>query len=95
MDLGLSLEKGLYLNMTKEYSTLRRITMGLGWDATHNGRAWDLDSIAVMLDAEGYIVDVVSFKNKKATGVMLDKDNMTGEGDGADENIFVDLDKRP
>lgn len=37
------------------------------------------------------LVDTVYFAHKKSDGVNLDHDNLTGEGDGDDENIYVNL----
>lgn len=72
--------------------------MGLGWDMANSDEdAWDLDAIAVLLDKDGQIVDTVYYGHKHSKGVRLDKDNLTGEDEGAygepDENIFVNLDE--
>lgn len=95
--ITLNLQKSISLNLTKEFSTLNRLTMGLGWDMAVRGQDWDLDSIAVALDKNGDIVQTVYFGDKdwSRNGIQLDKDNLTGEGEGADENIFVQLDKVP
>lgn len=92
-NLGLDISKGLSLNITKDYTSLQNIIMGLGWDANVNGRAWDLDAFAIVLDAKGNLLETVSYMNRIGVGISLDKDNLTGEGDGADENIFVSLPK--
>lgn len=95
--ISLNLEKGISLNLSKDYSTLKDLTMGLGWDMAKRGQDWDLDSIAVVLDSKGDILKTVYYGEKdwSRNGIQLDKDNLTGEGEGADENIFVNLDKIP
>ena len=51
-----------------------------------------------MLNEQGRIegaADVIYFNHKIADGIQLEKDNLTGEGDGDDERIDVDLNKIP
>ena len=95
--ITLNLQKNISLNLTKDFSKLNKLTMGLGWDMAVAGQDWDLDSIAVALDERGEIVKTIYFCDKDWSryGIQLDKDNRTGEGDGPDENIFVQLDKVP
>lgn len=95
--ITLNLQKNISLNLTKDFTKLNRLTMGLGWDMAVAGQDWDLDSIAVALDERGEIVKTIYFGDKDWSryGIQLDKDNRTGEGDGPDENIFVQLDKVP
>lgn len=92
---SLNLNKGDLLNLTKDYSTLKNINMGLGWDASTGGRGWDLDSIGVMLDSDNKVVSIVSYRNKDTRGMRLNGDNMTGVGDGDDEVISVSLGEIP
>ena len=92
---SLNLNKGDLLNLTKDYSTLNNINMGLGRDIATKGQSWDLDSIAVMLDSKNKVVDTVSFRHKNCVGIFLNGDNMTGQGEGDDEVISVTLSKIP
>ena len=86
--ISLDLKKGMVLDLTKHDENLRRINLGLGWD-TH----MDLDSIAFLLDENNKLIETVCYYNKNGTGVRLNGDNTTGEGDGDDEIIFVNLDR--
>ena len=86
-----SLEKGDLLNLSKANVPLSKIHAAAGWDAAKAGHI-DLD-LCAHLFAGGTLVDTVYFGNKhnKRDGIWLDHDNLTGEGDGDDENIYVNL----
>lgn len=88
--ISLDLKKGMKLDLTKSVPTLKKVNMGLGWD-TH----MDLDSIAFLLDKDNKLLNTVYFGNKNGKGVRLNGDNLTGEGDGDDEIIFIEFDKVP
>lgn len=88
--ISLDLKKGMSLDLTKHDSTLTKMNLGLGWD-TH----MDLDSIAFLLDEHDRLVETVCYYHKNGHGVRLNGDNRTGEGDGDDEVIFVDLNRVP
>jgi len=68
---------------------VRKLRIGLGWDTR-----CDLDASAILLQRSGAVLDLVYFGNKqsKCHGVVHAGDNLTGEGDGDDETIFIDLD---
>lgn len=85
--ISLDLKKGMSLDLVKHDNTLKQLNVGLGWD-TH----MDLDSIAFLLDENDRLVDTVCYYSKYSTGVRLNGDNTTGEGEGDDEIIFIDLD---
>ncbi len=83
-----------------------RVVMGLGWDARRErgylglfggASEIDLDASCVLLDAAGSIVDVVWFRQlrSKDGSVVHSGDNRTGEGDGDDERIVVELEAVP
>lgn len=95
----LNLNKGDVLNLTKTSPTLSKVIFAAGWDiSSFSGLSFDLDISAFLLDSRGKISgaqDVVFFNNKKVPGVELEGDNRTGEGDGDDERIFVDLNQIP
>lgn len=103
--MGLSLEKGQSLSLTKQDGgALTRIRLGLGWDSALPEKRGlfgrrkapaeiDLDASAIFFDAAGTAVDTVWF-NRLASGDGSTRhtgDNLTGEGDGDDETIVVDL----
>lgn len=93
----LNLTKGEKIELSKTNPGLTKITVAGGWDIGDN---FDLDLSAFLVGADGKLgamANVVYFGAKKhASGaVELDKDNLTGVGEGDDEKIFVDLSKIP
>jgi stress response protein SCP2 len=92
-----SLEKGARVTLRKDGEALRRVSMGLGWDPAESGRSVDLDASCVLLTARGKKWDAVWFMNTKGKNgaAMHSGDNLTGEGEGDDEVIEVDLDRVP
>ncbi len=95
--MGVSLVKGSNVNLTKEAPGLAAVAVGLGWDLrTTTGSDFDLDASAILCTDSGSVVsdlDFVFFNNlASANGaVQHTGDNLTGEGDGDDEVIRVDL----
>ncbi|RFA08546.1 chemical-damaging agent resistance protein C [Subtercola boreus] len=94
---GLSLSKGANLSLTKTSPGLTIATVGLGWDPrTTAGEQFDLDASAILVAATGKIrsSDDFIFYNQTSTpdgSVVHQGDNRTGEGDGDDEQITIDL----
>lgn len=101
--MSVSLQKGQKVSLTKERAGLSRVIIGLGWDEAPQKRglfalkpqAIDCDASAFLL-TNGKIVDkldVVFFGNLKhpSGAVQHMGDNLTGAGDGDDEQIVVDL----
>ena len=74
------------LNLSKVDSTLENVRVAAGWDT-----GYDLDLCAYLLDKDGKTRDTVYYGDKTARGIHLDKDNLTGEGSGDDENIYTTL----
>ena len=106
--MSVNLQKGQKVDLTKGNAGLRRVMVGLGWDAAEQqgglfgGRTQDIDcdAIAFLLNSEGKIEnssDVVFFNNlRHMSGCVLHQgDNLTGEGEGDDEQIMVDLANLP
>lgn len=94
---GLTLEKGNNLSLTKTSPGLTVATVGLGWDPrTTSGEAFDLDASALLLGADGKVRSSADFifYNQKASAdgsVVHQGDNRSGEGDGDDEQIDIEL----
>lgn len=86
----IKLEKNSKISLKKEDASLKVVQVGLGWDTKT-----DLDSIAYLYDEAGKIKNTVYFGAKKFTGIFLNGDNLTGEGDGDDEIITVTLEQLP
>ena len=104
--MAVSLQKGQKVDLRKsDGSTLRRVMIGLGWDAAKTGgffsRTHNIDCDAsVFLCQNGKLMsndDVVYYGNlKHKSGCIIHMgDNLTGEGEGDDEQIYVNLDSLP
>ncbi|MDR1079605.1 MAG: TerD family protein [Deltaproteobacteria bacterium] len=98
--MGISLVKGQKISLDKESGGgLSRVVMGLGWDPVDRPGIGDidLDASCVMVDAGKRVVDVVYFGQlvSKDGSVTHTGDNLTGQGEGDDEQIIVDLSRVP
>ena len=99
--MALSLTKGGNLSLTKEAPGMTKVLVGLGWDArSTDGTEFDLDASAFLLKADGKVradSDFIFYNQLKSVygSVEHTGDNRTGEGDGDDEAIKVDLSKIP
>merc|ERR1711865_908802 len=72
---------------------LGQITIGLGWDVDEG--ECDLDVSAVLMDRDGRDVEAIFFGRLESEehGIQHTGDNLTGEGEGDDEQIIINLDK--
>ncbi len=99
LDKGLvSLKKNQTVSLIKTGApALTLVSMGLGWDPAKAGKSIDLDASVIAFDASGRDVDKVWFMSKQGCkgAVRHSGDNLTGEGEGDDETITVDLGKLP
>ncbi|MFT5643615.1 MAG: tellurium resistance protein TerD [Janthinobacterium sp.] len=99
--MAISLQKGGNVNLSKEAPNLKKIVIGLGWDPrSTDGATFDLDGSAFLLKVDGKVrsdADFIFYNNLKSSdgSVLHTGDNQTGEGDGDDERIVVDLEKVP
>ena len=95
----LNLQKNEMLDLTKVAPSLRNVILGAGWDAAVRGATLDLDIAAFLVNAndrvENIATDVIYFNNMSSTGIRLEGDNLTGDGDGDDERIDINLDLIP
>lgn len=97
----ISLRKGEKIDLSKSAPALKRAMIGLGWDAqTRVGADFDLDASCFLLDANNRasgIQDFIFYNNLVGGNgsVQHQGDNLTGAGDGDDEQIFIDFDKVP
>jgi tellurium resistance protein TerZ len=93
-----NLVKGQKISLEKPGGgTLSNVFMGLGWDPARGSDDIDLDASCICLDAQKKVVDVIYFGQLSgASGSVIHSgDNLTGEGDGDDEVINVDLSRVP
>ena len=95
--MGVSLSKGGNVSLTKEAPGLTAVTVGLGWDVrSTTGTDFDLDASAILVNAQGKASSdgaFVFFNNLTSADGSVKRlgDNLTGEGEGDDEQINVDL----
>ncbi|MDI2129216.1 TerD family protein [Yinghuangia seranimata] len=95
--MGVSLSKGGNVSLTKEAPGLTAVLVGLGWDVrTTTGQDFDLDASAILLNNTGKVAsdaNFVFFNNLKSPDGSVEHtgDNLTGEGEGDDEAIKVNL----
>ncbi|MDP9116285.1 MAG: TerD family protein [Actinomycetota bacterium] len=95
--MSVSLSKGGNVSLTKQAPGLTAVLVGLGWDArTTSGADFDLDASALMVGAAGKIISdqhFIFFNNLHSPDGSVEHmgDNLTGEGDGDDEEIKVNL----
>ncbi|HPF58823.1 MAG TPA: TerD family protein [Candidatus Competibacteraceae bacterium] len=95
--MAISLQKGQNVSLSKQAPGLKKVRFGLGWDLRKtDGSDFDLDASAFVLDGNGKVLSdqhFVFYNNAKdPSGAVLHKgDNRTGEGEGDDEVIEVEL----
>lgn len=105
--MSVKLQKGQKVNLSKDHAGLSRIVVGLGWDEVEQPRGFfapkpqaiDCDAFALLLQ-NGKLMnkeDIVYFGNLMhyTNSVKHMGDNLTGEGDGDDEQIVIDLNNVP
>lgn len=105
--MAINLQKGQKISLDKEAGTkLTKIIMGLGWDAVKTKGFFgfgsktqeiDLDASCILFDEQGKQLDAAWFRQLKSKdgSVIHTGDNRTGDGDGDDEQIVVDLTQVP
>ncbi len=105
--MSVKLQKGQKVSLSKENAGLSKVIVGLGWDEVERKRSFfapkpqdiDCDAFAIMLK-NGKLVDnrdIVYFGNLShyTNSVNHMGDNLTGEGEGDDEQIVIDLNSVP
>lgn len=108
--MSINLNKNQSINLDKPSGgSLAHVTMGLGWDVAKvvkkgffgtkevAGDPVDLDASALAYDAGKNLVEVIYFRHLVGLGgaIRHTGDNVTGEGEGDDEQIKVDLARIP
>lgn len=100
--MPINLSKGQKVDLTKGNPSLKKIMIGLGWDvnAFNTGADFDLDASAFLAGENGKCPterEFVFYGNlQHSSGAVTHMgDNLTGEGEGDDEQIQVDLSKIP
>lgn len=100
--MPVSLKKGQKVNLSKDNPGLSKVVVGLGWDVNNfdTGGDFDLDTAAFLLGDNGKVAgsgDFIFYGNLKHSSGSVEHqgDNLTGAGDGDDEQIKVDLSRLP
>ena len=100
--MPISLKKGQKVSLSKDNPGLSRVVVGLGWDvnAFDTGGDFDLDTAAFLLGDNGKVTraeDFVFYGNLRHPSGAVEHlgDNLTGAGDGDDEQIKIDLARVP
>ncbi|OXS59168.1 chemical-damaging agent resistance protein C [Cohnella sp. CIP 111063] len=100
--MSISLSKGQKIDLTKTNPGLTKVLVGLGWDTNKydGGKDFDLDASVFLLNGAGKAgseKDFIFYNNLKSTNGAVEHtgDNLTGEGDGDDEQVKVNLSTVP
>ena len=100
--MPISLKKGQKVSLSKDNPGLSHVIVGLGWDvnAFDTGGDFDLDTAAFLLGENGKVTraeDFVFYGNLRHPSGAVEHlgDNLTGQGDGDDEQIKIDLGRVP
>lgn len=108
--MSVSLQKGQKVSLTKENAGLKTVMAGLGWDEAEKKKGFFASLVSssesIDCDASAFLLkggklsdntDIVYFGNlkHKTSAVTHLGDNLTGAGDGDDEQILIDLDRLP
>lgn len=105
--MSISLQKGQKVSLSKDNAGLSNVLVGLGWDEVKQKRGFfsappmaiDCDATAILLQGGKLLdtKDIVYYGNlKHFSGTVVHMgDNLTGEGEGDDEQILVDLSRVP
>lgn len=99
--MSVSLQKGGNVSLTKQAPNLTKVAVGLGWDVrSTTGADYDLDASAIATGPDRKVLSdlhFVFFNNLRSPEGTIEHtgDNLTGEGEGDDEVINVDLAATP
>ena len=115
--MGINLQKGQKINLSKQRNGLSKVMVGLGWDEAQPVQRGgffsrpqptqdiDCDAFAILLGYDGHLINhatelpqcTVFFNNLRWPNGSIQHmgDNLTGAGEGDDEQIFVDLNNVP
>jgi len=99
--VAISLSKGGNVSLSKEDPNLKKVLVGLGWDVrATDGAAYDLDASVFIVNEQNKVrsdSDFIFYNNLRSSDGSVEHtgDNLTGEGEGDDEQVKVDLEKIP
>lgn len=100
--MAITLSKGQKIDLTKTNPGLKKVRIGLGWDTNKytGGHDFDLDVSVFALGADEKVTseaDLIFYNQPKhvSGGIIHTGDNRTGDGQGDDESVLVELQKLP
>lgn len=97
--MSISLVKGQKVSLTKEAPNTTEFVVGLGWDVSGkiiSDETFDCDASMFILKNDNLDETIYFGKKTDSYGAIRHcGDNLTGEGDGDDEQIVVNLDRLP
>ncbi|MGD8106075.1 TerD family protein [Pantoea sp. FN0302] len=99
--MAVTLSKGGNVSLAKVDPSLKNVKIGLGWDTrSTDGQDFDLDASAFLLTDAGKVRgdnDFIFYNNLKSSdgSVTHTGDNRTGEGEGDDESLVIELNRVP
>ncbi|MCJ7690926.1 MAG: TerD family protein, partial [Clostridiaceae bacterium] len=100
--MTINLNKGQKIDLTKSNPSLKKAIIGLGWDTNKysGGGDFDLDASAFLVGANGKTnndLDFIFYNNlvHSSGSVTHTGDNLTGEGEGDDEQLIIEFSKIP
>jgi len=100
--MTVSLQKGQRFDLTKKNPGLKKIFVGLGWDINkyYGSHPFDLDACVFLLGETGKVIsekDFIFYNNLQGGNgsVVHQGDNLTGEGEGDDERVNINLSTVP
>lgn len=97
--MPVKLTKGGNISLKKEAPNLKRIMVGLGWDPIKKmfGSSFDADASVICIDSNGRHESTVYYGrlSHSSGAIKHHGDNLTGDGDGDDERISIELDRVP
>ena len=99
--MSVTLAKGGNVSLSKQAPDLTKVAIGLGWDVrTTTGADYDLDASALACGTDLKVLSDLHFifyNNLRSPEGTIEHtgDNLTGEGDGDDEVINIDLAATP
>ncbi|MEN0128990.1 MAG: TerD family protein [Brevundimonas sp.] len=95
--MSITLAKGGNVSLSKEAPNLTAVLVGLGWDArTTSGQDFDLDASALLVGTSGKVLSdahFIFYNNLVSPDGTVEHtgDNRTGEGEGDDESVKLNL----
>ena len=94
--MSIELTKGDRFNLSKEAPDFNKVAIALGWQVSQTAQNYDIDASVFMLGADGRIPDeryFVFYNNLTSPdgAVRHSGDNTTGQIEGDDETVYVDL----